>query len=110
MQTDRELLELAAKAARYRICHFVSDTKAFVSDDATGERFYWAPKDDDGDSLRLAVRLDIELQQFKTIFIVKWAKAGNPYEWLSEILNPDPYAAARRAIFRAAAAIGEKLK
>jgi hypothetical protein len=105
MSTDRELLELAAKAAGidFRYVHNTAGGQ-FLWD---GEKLVeWNPLTDDGDALRLAVKLDIELQRFKTIFIVKWGKAGNPYEWLSELLNPDPYAAARRAIVRAAAAIG----
>jgi len=106
MQTDLELLELAARAALidYHI-DYIDGCPKIVSDGRI-----WNPLTDDGEALRLAVKLDIELQRFKTTFIVKWGKAGNPYEWLSELLNPDPYAAARRAIVRAAAAIGKKLK
>ena len=36
---DRELLELAAMAVGYRICHFTSDS-VYVADDVKHSRFY----------------------------------------------------------------------
>ena len=57
--TDRELLELAAKAAGYNVVwsdlwqrfQHVEPIKLFDM-----ERFSWIPLDDDGDVLRLAVK------------------------------------------------------
>lgn len=53
---DHELLKLAAKAGGYRICHFTSDS-VYVADDVKQSRFYWRPLSDDGDALRLAVKI-----------------------------------------------------
>lgn len=50
--TDRELLELAAKAAGIK--HNPSLSAA-----CRGERIWWNPLADDGDALRLAVKLHI---------------------------------------------------
>jgi sugar phosphate isomerase/epimerase len=76
--TDKELLELAAKAGGL----------AFWSENE------WNPLDDDGDALRLAVQLKM------------WTHSG-----MGCFQNePDPYAATRRAIVRAAAEIGRSMK
>ena len=88
--SDKELLELAAKAAGYS-CR-IRTTKIGI------EKFYinghvWNPLDDDGDALRLAVKLDIDVAKVQIKF---WDKHST-----------DPYAATRRAIVRAAAEIGK---
>lgn len=102
MKTDKELLELAAKAAGYNIkAH--EDGTLYSDYRCSG---YWGvfnPLSDDGDALRLAVGLSID-------FYVDEEKTG---AWVSnsicltEDLGGDAYAATRRAIVRAAAAIGE---
>lgn len=55
MTTDRELLEMAAKAARYQ---YAKHGGYIVVDGIPGN---WNPLTDDGDALRLAVKLEIEL-------------------------------------------------
>ena len=102
MKTDKELLELAAKAAGYNIkAH--EDGTLYSDYRCSG---YWGvfnPLSDDGDAFRLAVGLSID-------FYVDEEKAG---AWISDSIcltedfSGDAYAATRRAIVRAAAAIGE---
>jgi hypothetical protein len=88
--TDRELLELAAKAAGLEV---VTPTMLTYGQ--------WNPLTDDGDALRLAVKLNL----FNT--------RSNGYEWPDAELfarhEDDPYAATRRAIVRAAAEIGKAM-
>jgi hypothetical protein len=104
--TDRELLEAAAKAAGY--VHHVSpiDPQQHRPQHWTG----WNPLTDDGDALRLAVnlqKLGVELRLGRTNFLV--GVGIGPY-WCEEVTDPDPYAATRRAIVRAAAEIGKEMK
>jgi hypothetical protein len=83
--TDRELLELAAKAAGYWAAEFNCPANLPRPD--------WNPLTDDGDALRLAVALGLT---------ARMSYNGQDYE----AANKDPYAATRRAIVRAAAEIG----
>lgn len=97
MSTDRELLELAAKAANYEIERW--DCWGFAQ---TKERERWNPLSDDGDALRLAVKLRLVCG-----FVEPNCWAELPGQFPSyEACEPDPYAATRRAIVRAAAEIG----
>jgi hypothetical protein len=87
--TDREMLELAAKAA---------------GEWPSPEPFEhvlsrWTPLTDDGDALRLAVRLRMNVD-WESADCVWCDNEGGTVE------GDDPYAATRRAIVRAAAAIG----
>lgn len=101
MKTDCELLELAARAAGIEVDAVVND--------GVPNRFgggYWNPLTDDGDALRLAVKLRIlvDVTRFATTAI------ANGDIHAAEKHNGDPYVATRRAIVRAAAAIGEGMK
>lgn len=124
-ESDRELLELAAKAAgmdgaTYQEPESWFETRYGMSQaiyhKSTG---YWNPLEDDGDALRLAVklRIDLSLWLYKNSVEAKtYIGAGKGISLVSD--NPrqtnshregygtDPYAATRRAIVRAAAAIG----
>jgi hypothetical protein len=101
--TDKELVELAAKAAGYvsqgygELCGG-SPFLYLQEADFTG---MWAPLTDDGDALRLAVKLNL----FNT--------RSKGYEWPDAELfarhDEGPYAATRRAIVRAAAEIGKAM-
>jgi len=93
--TDRELLELAAKAAGIRLEEW--DGHGFLLADAAESRGYWNPLTDDGDALRLAVRLNL------------WEAVRDGYQH-ADSLDTDPQAATRRAIVRAAAEIGKGMK
>ena len=101
--TDRELLELAAKAAG--IDYYTRAQSGGMLTD-NGE---WNPLTDDGDALRLAVELNLQIEpdSFNGDTIVVGNSApGRPLKCATEPHKDDPYAATRRAIVRAAAEIG----
>lgn len=100
--SDKEMLELAAKAAGYRID---SDFDRLDVRQASGAPTPWRPLDDDGDALRLAVKLSMSLEKVVSSRGSAWI-ADHRAE---EIIGTDSLAAARRAIVRAAASIGEKM-
>ena len=111
--TDRELLELAAKAAGIEIS-FWSIYGAYVGG-LEGE--VWNPLADDGDALRLAVKLGLDFYEGdddgRAAYVGYYERRGNtkPPRFMIERhdAHDDPYAATRRAIVRAAAAIGASL-
>ena len=110
--TDREMLEMAAKAA---------GNIALIHNANTGEKYFgvvpdnkhchggiarWNPLTDDGDALRLAVRLRMCID-------TNWERTE---ETLPGVFWPeceehenDPLASTRRAIVRAAAEIGRQM-
>lgn len=125
MKTDRELLELAAKAAGYAV-DWREWVRSHVAEFATVKHvkcagFWldgkeWNPLNDDGDALRLAVAL-----RFSVFAGCDWCtvRGGTKkvksdtrfkiYEHIGwdEYDRRDRAGATRRAITRAAAAIGE---
>ena len=112
--TDRKMLELAARAAGYVVeSHHVSGG-AWVYPvgevpDADGDYpglFLWRPREDDGDALRLAVRLLFEIDMGRGCIGIRHATGIK----VLEAFNHDPYAATRRAIVRAAAEIGRQME
>lgn len=118
MKTDKELLELAAKAAGitgewvedFNPTHdyFYSGSRSGFYFDETGNGDFrvWNPLTDDGDAFRLAVALRLLIDADYNDCVA----AGCCQ--LDEVLEPidnDRLAATRRAIVRAAAAIGEML-
>jgi hypothetical protein len=102
--TDRKLLELAAKAAGIEI-YFDEDDDCYRVKDS-GSRKYWNPILFDGDALRLAVKLEM----FLDLTIAMCKNADVDANTSTEDCNNDPYAATRRAIVRAAAAIGKSME
>ena len=101
--TDKELLEFAAKAAGLEV---VTPTMLKYGQ--------WNPLTDDGDALRLAVKLRIDIGfEFDRIDVAFEFESGG-FEIVTEYLydNPptDKLAATRRAITRAAAEIGKAMK
>ena len=103
--TDRELLELAAKAAGIECEN--TPIGFYLSDEDRN----WNPLTDDGDALRLAVKLDLIVSR-------EYTEVGKEAVvfYLNEIQHQmrcvvphgnNPYAATRRAITRAAAEIGK---
>ena len=131
--TDRELLELAAKAAGFGGEHGTTWTESeypkgsgkngalwnYVGHGDTAK--LWNPLSDDGDALRLAVKLNIRIEpNFSDGSHFIFAGIDNPnhapelvweseYEWLAEeISQEDPMGATRRAIVRAAVEIGKR--
>ena len=105
--TDRELLVLAAKAVGIDV-------------DADGRFAYpnglWNPLTDDGDALRLTVKLSLDILQDSVSSKDNAVEVQGNFEnvefqpWAWENRAPDPYAATRRAIVRAAAEIGKATK
>lgn len=109
---DKELLELAAKAAGIKILPFHRGGGFCI----VGQRMTWNPLEDDGDALRLAVKLNLIVAPYGTYASVgethdkpKLSAEGKEFVCWNHETSNDPCAATRRAIVRAAAAIGEKL-
>jgi len=102
---DRTLLELAAKAANIGgKWDWPRGAKAPIFwRDASGKA--WQPLTDDGDALRLAVRLRMSVAHTGNTADVE-TRSGI----VSESRLSDPYAATRRAVVRAAAEIGRGMK
>lgn len=103
--TDRELLEAAARAAGYTLAwSSVEGIPPRKADDMET----WDPLADDGDALRLAVKLAIEISPCPEHDSVLCEPKGNPNSIITtEAL--DEYGT-RRAIVRAAAEIGRAMK
>ena len=105
MNNDRELLEQAAKAAGYKCEIHPLDPEPHRPAYWIG----WNPLTDDGDALRLAVKLNlgISIPVHKTIradvVCFRYSLVSVREE------GDDPYAATRRAIVRAAAEIGRTM-
>ena len=98
--SDHELLEKAAKAAGLAVIIPAAHQRGLWIEGLEDE---WNPLTDDGDALRLAVKLDISLE-----FAARatWVKLRDEVGTLTLGHIPhenDPYAATRRAIVLAAA-------
>lgn len=106
--TDRELLEAAAKAAGIRLW-FGPETDPWIME--TVATVQWRPLTDDGDALRLAVKLGLAV--FPPEADGDDATVSTPglnRNWLSVPVDDDPCTATRHAIVRAAAEIGKAMK
>jgi hypothetical protein len=105
MGTDRELLEAAAKAAGIELKWNHSNGDAFARRD--GEYWsLWNPLTDDGDALRLAVKLLFEIDMDRRSIAIRHQTGVK----ILKAFNNDPCATTRRAIVRAAAEIGRSMK
>jgi len=124
MNTDRELLEMAAKAAglknhRHSACGMREERVHSVTHCGfTGPD--WNPLTDDGDAFRLLVRLGISLESDARIEMdgdgdyesgVEAWKVTNEITAIKakEVFGRDACATTRRAVVRVAAAIGEQM-
>jgi hypothetical protein len=108
--TDRELLELAAKAAGIESLWWTKDGNKLFQRNG-GEQKPWNPLTDDGDALRLAVKLGLMLDEITQGYMAgHWVATHTNIESCYELAIPDPLAATRRAIVRAAAEIGRSMK
>ena len=121
--TDRDLLEAAAKAAGIRV---LPDPNTRRLRDCTGAHPesnllampLWNPLTDDGDALRLAVKLGLlvdlrytekheSMRKFNRVNY--WPTENGTYLPIEFGEHDDPAAATRRAIVRAAAEIGRSI-
>lgn len=101
--SDRELLELAAKAAGYEPSRVTDDGVVLLR----GIVVRWNPLTDDGDAFRLAVALGFDVDISPTPNITCVIPQQDIEIASAEVEhNGDPFAATRRAIVCAAAAIG----
>ena len=117
MSTDRELLELAAKAAGLDTNHSWNASRlemdppviAMVVHDAGNKLVStgWNPLENDGDALRLAVKLSAFIEH-KQKGVEVWIFEQRVSSGI-ELHRDDPCAATRRAIVRAAAEIGRSM-
>lgn len=107
---DRELLELAAKANGFHVKGWVGDRIVFFNPVTGSAEDTWNPLSSDGDALRLAIKLRLDLT-FYNGFQEVHAEPSNG-DGLSQSIEgygDDIGHAARRAIVRAAAEIGESI-
>lgn len=111
--TDRELLEMAAKAAGIEVWTDVDGNLYTCMQDLLETP--WNPLTEDGDAFRLVVMLGIEIK-FNYGIVSDTVEARYPngdhggIKAVFESLDNDPYAATRRAIVRAAAEIGRGME
>lgn len=98
MTPEQKLLELAAKVAGMELKFMVGKFWDGLIE--------WNPLTDDGDALRLAVKLNMHIQcDFDFLECPCVIVYG---DWTSQTeKGNDPYAATRRAIVKAAAEIGK---
>jgi hypothetical protein len=115
--TDRELLELAAMAAGLHLqpmemknVERQGDDRfiGYMTDAAQWPRGWFNPLTDDGDALRLAVKLGITPHLYSTCVAAK-RHVGDGIH-CEESFNDDPCVATCRAIVRAAAQIGKAMQ
>jgi hypothetical protein len=106
--TDRELLELAAKAVGYEYSETGGGSRHDPKPGIIQPYVRWNPLTDDGDALRLAVKLGLFIQiNSGSATAWKW-RGENWYEQASDNAD-DMSATTRRAIVRAAAEIGRDM-
>ena len=102
---DKELLEMAAKAAGQE-----RSAAGDLWSDARGQ--LWSPLTDDGDALRLAVKLNMTISTgpiHVNVSTIEGALRGHFFHESRILQHQDGDAATRRAIVRAAAEIGRSL-
>lgn len=108
---DRKLLENAAKAAGYDIC--AEYFSGLVIRDGYKNERKWNPLTDDGDALRLAVRIKISVMSFeKSVFAQSCPDSllsFSDVDAMEMIDGSNDDEATRRTIVRTAAAIGETM-
>lgn len=102
--TDRELLEKAAKATGFQwnptVQHEDGSLHGCFLDADYQEAWPWNPLTDDGNALRLAVKLRLVVEVGAEATLVYRDDPG-----ICELHEADAFAATRRAIVRAAAAL-----
>lgn len=112
MKTDKELLILAAKAAGFEAQYSENFGDFSIGEPYSKNERRWNPLSFDGDALRLAVDLDMDVCLNKSReAVTAWGCYGEVgLISKNENYGNDKHAATRRAIVRAAAAIGEQME
>jgi hypothetical protein len=115
--TDRELLERAARAGGYQWRADIAASRqegGILGLWVPGVSTRWNPLEDDGDALRLAVKLQLTVanEQLRAgaAYCTNADEEAFPSVWClsaNEGLGPDDYAATRRAIVLAAAELAK---
>ena len=135
--TDREMLELAARAAGIKGKVINAEGLGAWIPMPGASSAVWNPLDDDGDALRLVVKLGLHITQYPIYDEPKHSAIAKKSARLLddtcddtcvdtcddtcddtcvdtcvgiEVYDSDPYAATRRAITHAAAEIGRQIK
>ena len=119
--TDREMLELAARAAGIKGKVINAEGLGAWIPMPGASSAVWNPLDDDGDALRLVVKLGLHITQYPIYDEPKHSAIAKKSARLLddtcvdmcvgiEVYGSDPYAATRRAIVRAAAEIGRQME
>jgi hypothetical protein len=107
--SDKELLELAAMAAGRKIRWDGNVAVLLDFEPGYDACSGWNPLADDGDALRLAIRIGMNLALVPgrafAVAACGFDINGVPRSEVVEAHGSDPYAATRRAIVRAAASI-----
>jgi hypothetical protein len=115
--TDRELLEAAAKACgidgAYGVAsddyYYDGNVEGILTILPDGQSYVWNPLTDDGDALRLMVKLRLTVNcSYDEVAIC--GQEFTQKEVFIERNGEDPLAATRLAIVRAAAEIGKEMK
>jgi hypothetical protein len=99
---------MAAKAAGIEWCAYYPDKVSHCDLCLQPSGRLWNPLTGDGDALRLAVKLRINLHVCESDAMTT-AYAEGAIQGASVDFMDDPYAATRRAIVRAAAEIGKAM-
>ena len=112
--SDKELLELAAKAAGLTNLSYCPAWKSMAEYDVVGEYYkwetYWNPHKDVSKALLLAVSLSLNIEHGVTPAGAKVVMVSCEEKfsgWFEEVVGQDPLAATCRAIVRVAAEIGK---
>lgn len=120
--SDGELLQLAAKAeGRSYIKNCVWIENGFYSPLNRHERIAWNPLQNDGDAFCLMLALGLRLEYFsldpfevsgQPVCVITWAPGGERNRLCQTLTETgdEAHAVVRRAIVRAAAKIGGKVK
>lgn len=103
---DRELLEMAARAAGIEAQYSDNCGDFSIGKPYSREEVIWNPLTDDGDALRLAAVLEVEVSLGQCGGIVYKRR---PMKESIEEISEDYMAAIRLAIVRAAAEIGKEM-
>ena len=100
MMDDKTLLTFAAKAGGYSHTEYIDGG------------LVWDPLTDDGDALRLAVKLGMRVEYNDISGNARAVNIKNSKtlaQCMTSLTTKDPYAATRRAVVRAAAEIGRRM-